>query len=162
MPRIRSEEVAAAGIVAQVTGATIEHGPSGRHDADLTLSSGRTVGLEVTRAMRRETVESWAAIAETQVDEPAPELTRWWSVALVAGASVKDAHGIVRIQLGVLESLGIIQVNWLDNPQAAPSANPSVRAVEEARRAAGVDHAFSVPPSPLCQPDVRQIELLIH
>jgi hypothetical protein len=144
--RVFPEEIAAARIVAQVTGASIEPHPSGRHDADLTLPGGGTIGLEVTQAMGQEVVHGWAVIAETQAEEPAPELNRLWSVSLAAGAKVKAAHPVVREQLGVLESLGETQLNWLEYPWAESSPDPAVRAAAEALKAAGVAHAFSVPP----------------
>jgi len=142
---VRPEETAAARIVARVTGATVAN-PSGRHDADLALPGGRRIGLEVTQAMNKTIIGDWAAITGNEVDEPAPELTRWWSVALKVGTRVKSAHPVVRRQLGLLEALGYTEVNWLGNPQGLPNSDPDVRAIEGALKSAGVAHAFSVPP----------------
>jgi hypothetical protein len=142
---VRPEETAAARIIASITGATIAD-PSGRHDADLALPDGRTIGLEVTQAMNRKILGDWAAITANQVDEPAPELTRWWSVAVKPGTRIKSAHPIVREQLRLLDALGHTEVNYRSNPQGLPNSDPQVRAVEDTLESAGVVHAFSIPP----------------
>ncbi len=137
------EEAAAAAIVAKVMGGTVGD-PSGRHDAEITFPDGETIGLEVTQAMNQSLLGTWAAIGDTQGEEPAPELTRWWSIALVADAKVKDAHPIVREQLGILEGLGQTEVNWLGS--GLPNPDAAVRGAEDSLKAVGVDHAYSLLP----------------
>lgn len=143
---MRPEEKAAADLVARVTGATVVAGPvSGRHDTNLVLPSGRTIGLEVTQAADRDEVETWAAIAKCRGSD-APALRRWWQVGLTSGFSVKEARAQLPALLAKLEAAGAIEHRWLGNPHHMPSPDARVRDVEVALDSIGVDHAHSVPP----------------
>jgi len=139
------EELAAASLVAQATGASIAPTFSGRHDAELTLPSGRTIGLEVTQSADSDEVETWAAIRKRQRGG-SPKLNRWWSVALRSGENVKAADSVVEQALIALEEAGVCKVQWLySEPEPTPN-DPNVRAAEKVLENAGVAHANSVSP----------------
>jgi hypothetical protein len=97
------EERAAAYIVADSTGATLASASSGLHDADLTLRSGITIGLEVTQAADSTEVATWAEIRKRR-NYGSGRLSRWWSVALRSGTSVKIANA-------TMENLGLPPVS---------------------------------------------------
>lgn len=141
------EEFAAAEMVARATGAAIDGDPKvGRHDVDLTLPRGRTIGLEVTRAADAAEIGTWAEIAKRRRDRH-PLLARWWSVALRSGSSVKAAHKSIPPLLAGLENLGITEHMWRSDRLQRPSRDPTIRAIKSGLADAGVDHAYSVIPN---------------
>jgi len=143
---MRPDELAAGILVAAHTGAVVDGDPLvGNHDVDLTLPSGRTIGIEVTRAADEDEVATWAAIAQRRRNRH-PLLSRWWSVALHSGANVTRAHVDVPALLAQLEAAEISEFRWLSDPFMRPSSDSAVAAIESRLLALGVDHAHSLVP----------------
>ncbi len=130
------DEFAAAEVIASIRGGRVG-APSGRHDADIGLHDGTTIGVEVTRAADSAESAAWSEISRRRVQGD-DRLSRWWSVGISTTASVKRAHLAIPPLLAALEHLGSTEHRWLAQPGRAAHQNPMVAHVDDQLAGIGV------------------------